>query len=164
MTPLIGNLVWPSLVLARRMLSPWIILASLAVEASALACGLRVSKRKAVALALVTNAASASAGLIGIPGTSWSGLLPSAGFLWEIVAGPINRSHGWGTFNPLSWAVALAATLSLNILIEGAVLCVLLRRWMGWRGLVALFLGNLASLALTLATILALPGPGFGDR
>jgi hypothetical protein len=146
MTPIIADMVWPALVLERRILSVLPITVGLVVEWLALWLGgFGLPWRKAAAVDLVMNTASTGAGILA---------LPLLGFLWEIFPGLLLfKVFHVGTFNPGTWLATLAIAILATTAIEATVL-----RWgfeivLGSRRLLVLCAANVVSVAIAFASL-----------
>ncbi len=105
-----ADVVWPSLFLAGRLFTWWIIVAGLVVEFFFVFWLTRVNPLRAGLMTVVMNAVSTGIGIVGIP---------LSGILWELMATiTILPLFHWGTFNPVTWFVSCVLATLLNTVIE----------------------------------------------
>ena len=145
-TPILADMVWPALILERRILSALPISAGLVVEWLVLwRASFGLSWKKAAVVDLVMNAVSTGAGLVAIP------LL---GFLWEIFPGLlVYKLFNVGTFNPGTWLATFVMAVLATTATEAAVI-----RWgfkipLGSRRFWILCVANVVSVAIAFASL-----------
>jgi hypothetical protein len=149
-TSLYADMVWPALVLEKRILSVGPITAGLLIEWFALwRCGFGLSWKKAAVVDITMNAVSAAIGVV---------LIPALGFGWEYFAEfVIGRFLNLGSFNPISWVVTFLIAVFATTLIEAAVV-----RWgfnilLGQQRFWTLFAANFISVALAFISLIGHP-------
>lgn len=152
-TQLLADIVWPALVLEKRMLGVLPITVGLIVEWLALwLCGFGLTWKKAAVVDVVMNTVSS---LIGVF------LIPVLGMVWEL--GPvqlINRFAEVGTFSQFNWIATFVIALLATTAVEATVV-----RWgfwiaLGMRRLGVLLGANFLSVGFAFASVI-LSRPSF---
>ena len=143
---LLGDVVWPSLVLEGRLLSVIPISTGLVVEWFALAFGgFGLSWKKAIFVDLIMNAASSVIGIV---------LIPFAGLGWELSGGLLlEKVFNVGTFNPIAWIATFALSVAATTAIEAVVVRWAFRIPLGQRRFWILFGANTASVGIAYASL-----------
>ena len=146
LAPLLGDVVWPALVLEQRILSAVPISAGLIVEWFALwVGGFGLSWRKAAVVDIVMNAVSTVVGIV---------LTPAIGLVWEFFPGTLLfKLFNIGTFNPGTWV----ATFLIAVLVTTAIEAVVVR-WgfkvlLGRRRILILCAANSVSVSIAFASL-----------
>jgi hypothetical protein len=146
---LLADLVWPALFLEGRLLTWWAIVAGLAAEFLVLRFWLGMENRTAIVADLVMNLVSTVAGIA---------LIPLAGVAWEIFPGSVLYPLlNVGTFNPVTWGATCIIAALINTLLEGAVLDVAFHVRFQRKVFLAVFVGNMVSVALALGSLFVIP-------
>lgn len=117
---MIANVVWPSLYLADQLVAPAVIAASLLVESAALQFVLKRSALQLLALVFGINFVSAAIG---------GYIIATAGYHWEMGPGLriAEALYEGGTFNAVSWSIAVGFAIFVNTFIESCVAAVVFR-------------------------------------
>jgi hypothetical protein len=146
---ILADVVWPSLFLANRLMTWWIIGAGFLIEFFFVLWLTRAAPVRAGLMTVVMNVVSTAVGVLGIP---------LSGLLWELIATvTLLPLFNWGTFNPVTWIVSCLLATLLNALIEVASLRLifkipLTRRLFWW-----LALANFITVGMALASIMVSP-------
>ena len=149
MAPYVADVVWPALVLERRMLSILPILFGLVFEAAVLRYGFPMPWEKAVLVDVVMNGISTVAGIL---------LLPLAGFLWEFFPGLLlEKLFKMGTFNPYTWAATCLLAMFLSTGIETAVVRWIFQYIISAKRFWLIAFANLGSVAIAFISLLIHP-------
>ena len=113
-TPTYADVVWPALVLEKRLLSVLPITTGLIVEWLALWFGgFGLSWKRAAVVNVVMNAVSTAAGIV---------LIPALGLVWEFLPGQVvHRVFDVGTFNPITWIATFVLAVLATTAIEASV-------------------------------------------
>lgn len=143
---LLADLVWPALFLLDRIVAIPVILIGLAIEAALFRYFFQITWKRAFSAACVINLVSTLIGIV---------ILPAWGWYWEYSVTARNRSFGWGTFNPLTWAETCLMAWLLTNVVEG----IPLRMMVGpQRNLLrSLLLANLLSVGVAYLSLSFLP-------
>lgn len=146
---MLANIVWPSLYLANRTLTPAIVVISLIVEWLTLR---HVAKTKSpwftAAVIVAINLISATVGYF---------VITELGFYWEL--GPGSDIANWqnaGTFNPVSWTVAIFLAIAINTFLEAGT-AALVFRIRSSRAVIGLLLANSLTVILAYLTLAVSP-------
>jgi hypothetical protein len=143
---ILADIVWPSLFLAMRIYSWWIIGAGLIIEYIFLIRLTRTTWLRAGLMTIVMNAISSCVGIFGIP---------LSGILWELIASiTILPLFDWGTFNPISWIVSCTLAVLLNTVIETASLRLIFKMPWTIRLFLWLALANLITVGMAFVSIM----------
>jgi hypothetical protein len=139
--PIIGDLIWPALVLEKRILSVAPITAGLIVEWVALWLGgFGLSWKRAVVVDLVMNGISTLAGIV---------VIPVLGLAWEVLPGMVlYKVFNIGTFNSGTWLATFAMAVLATTAIEAAVVKWGFKIGLGSRGFWIICAANVASVAI----------------
>ena len=111
--PANADIVWPSLYIAKGMLSIKIILLGLIIETLFVKYFAKINWKKTCLISFLMNLITTAAGIILIP---ISGI--GAEFVFDFVFNAYNK-FGIGTFHWSHWLVSYFLVILLNTLIEG---------------------------------------------
>lgn len=140
----LANVLWPELILVRRMSAWWVIGAGLIIEFFFLWWMFRLPLWKTAAADIVANGASALIGVYALPWIGWQR---------ELLLAPL----GLLTLRLPNFLTALLLVLVLNVLIEGLIYRVVFRLPLGLRNLLWLVLANAVTIALTFVSFSFVP-------
>jgi hypothetical protein len=150
MQPIFADVIWPALLLEKRMFTWWAILAGLVVEYCFVRRLTDLSFLRVIMADLAMNAVSSLLGIF---------LIPIAGVIWELFPGSIlYKIFQIGTFNPGTWIATILMAATINACLERWVLRKFFKQpFPGRRGFWLLFLANLISVAMAFGSLLYSP-------
>jgi hypothetical protein len=145
----LADVVWPSLFLAERMLSWWIIAAGLVIEFFFVRWLTGAVPGRAALMTLVMNAISTAAGVVAIP---------ISGLAWELIASvSLLPLMNWGTFNPVTWLVSAVLAALVNAVIEVGSLRLIFKVPLSKRLFWWLAVANFITAGMALASLMIVP-------
>ena len=147
LSQLLADIVWPALVLEKRMLSLVPIVVGLIVEWLALwLCGFGLTWTKAAVVDVVMNTVSSLAGIL---------LIPALGMGWEYGPGQLlRRIASLGSLSDIDWLATFAIALLVTTGVEALVVRWGFRIPLGRRRLAVLLGANFASVGFAFVSVI----------
>jgi hypothetical protein len=141
-----ADVIWPSLILERRLLCALPISAGLVAEWVALFFGgFGLSWKKTIVVDLVMNTVSSIVGIF---------LIPILGIVWEIFPGSlIYWIFQVGTFNPVTWLATFLLSTCASTAIEAVVIGRGFKIPLDWKRFWILFAANAVSTAIAFVSL-----------
>jgi hypothetical protein len=151
----IANVIWPAAILTERLLSWWVIAASLLIEFLFVWWAFRLPPLKALLATIAANAASAAIGLFA---------LPYLGLFWEaaLFGTGIGVKINWDAFSPAGWAVTFLLAVGLSLGIELAVYRYGFKLPVNRRVVWLLLLANIITAGIAFISLDIIPDPTYG--
>jgi hypothetical protein len=140
---ILGDVIWPALVLEARLLSVWIILAGLVIEYFFVWRMTSLGAVRSIWANLAMNAASCLLGIV---------LLPFTGFLMSAFTESL-----FGTFSPIGWTLTFLLAVFVNTSVEFLVLDKAFRQDLGKRHFWLLLLANALSVGFAFVSFFIYP-------
>ena len=150
-----ANVIWPAALLAGRMLSWWVIAASLLIEAMFVWQAFRLTPLKALLATIAANAVSAAIGLLAVP---FLGIVLEASLQGSGIAVTIN----WNTFSPAGWIATLVIAVAFNLGIELLVYRFGFKLAIDRRAVLLIALANVVTAGLAMVSLDVVPTEDYG--
>lgn len=109
MCVVLADVVWPALFLVDRLSAWWCVGTGLFIEFLILRWALKLPATRILLITIGMNGVSSMVGWFILQWWGWN---------WEWVVEARNASHGYGTFNWITWAETCVVACCLNTLIE----------------------------------------------
>ena len=150
-----ANVIWPAALLAGRMLSWWVIAASLLVEAGFVWQAFRLAPLKALLATIAANAVSVALGLF---------LVPLFGILLEasLHGSGIGLKIGWDAFSAAGWIATLVIAVAFNLAIELLVYRYGFKLAIDRRAVLLIALANIITAGLAMVSLDVVPTEDYG--
>ena len=150
-----ANVIWPAALLTGRLLTWWIIAASLAIETAFVWRAFRLPVLKAFLATLAANAASAAIGLFAVP---FLGLL----FEVSLQSSGIAVKIDWNAFTLAGWIATLVIAVTFNVAIKLLVYRYGFKLAHDRRVVVLISLANVITVGLAFASLDVVPSADYG--
>ncbi len=154
--PALANVIWPAAILTERLLSWWVIAASLLIEFLFVWWAFHLPPLKALLATIAANAISAAVGLL---------VLPYLGLFLELglhVSG-LGVKIGWDTFSPAGWVITFLLAALLSFAIELAVYRYGYKLLVDRRVVTLLLLANVITAGIAFISLDIIPDPIYGN-
>ena len=150
-----ANVIWPAALLTGRLLTWWVIAASVAIETVFVWRAFRLPVLKAFLATLAANAASAAIGLFAVP---FLGLLFEVSLQGSGIAVKID----WNAFSLAGWIATFIIAVAFNEAIELAVYRYGFRLALDRRVVLLICLANVITVGLAFASLDVVPSADYG--
>ncbi len=150
-----ANVIWPAAILTGRMLTWWVIAASLLIEFLFVRRAFGLPPLKALLATLAANAASAVVGLFALP---YGGMFLELGIFH---AG--GEAIGWDTFGVAAWLLTFALAVAINLAVEIPVYRFGYGLKVGRRAFWLIALANILTVGLAFASLDLVKDPTYGN-
>jgi hypothetical protein len=149
LSPVLADVIWPSLFLEQMLLSIPVIAAGLIVEFFFVWRYTKMSIARSIGADILMNASSTLLGIL---------LIPFTGFLWsaalDLTTYGLNAGDSFSTFSYVGWAGAFVLAVLVNAAIETFVLSKGFKQEMGKRGFGWLCIANALSVGIAMLSFL----------
>ena len=150
-----ANVIWPAALLTGRLLTWWVIAASLAIEFGFVWIAFRLAPLRALLAALAANAASAAIGLLAVP---FLGIVLEASLQGSGIAVKID----WDAFSPAGWIATLLIAVGFNLAIELLVYRTGFKLAIDRRAVLLIALANVITVGLAMVSLDLVPTADYG--